>query len=118
MMQNFVDLLPGGEANAVPLRQLVAMTGLTEREVRRRIADERRAGALILSSVDPKTGGYYVAQSADELRRFINSMSQRGRSTFAVLKAARAALAQLEAEGGEEAEQGGEDGAEGPDGLF
>lgn len=98
------DLLPEGHRNAVSRRQLMSITGLSDRALRLQIAAERRAGALILSSVEYGNSGYYRPEpgNAEELRRFIASMSSRGRETFAVLKAARMALADIEAgsEGG------------------
>ncbi len=94
------DILPTGEENAISRRDLMRITGYTDRQLRKQIADERRAGALILSSTDCKNGGYFrhEAGNAAELRHFINSMSHRGRATFAVLKAARDALKELECE--------------------
>lgn len=105
------DLLPTGEQNAVSRRELMAITGLTDRQLRKQIATERRAGALILSSPDRYNGGYFRHEvgNAAELRRFINFMSSHGRATFVVLKAARAALAEIEqAEAKEEEAHNGE----------
>lgn len=107
------DLLPVGENNAISRRELMNLTGMRDRELRLQITAERRAGALILSSVDSVRGGYFRPEpgNAAELRRFIVSMSSRGRSTFAVLKAARAALKELERlEAGEGAAENGEKG--------
>lgn len=104
------DILPEGQQNAISRRELMALTGLSDRALRLKIADERRSGALILSSVEQGNSGYFRPEpgNAGELRRFIASMSHRGRETFAVLKAAKAALAEIEAtvEGG--AGNGGE----------
>lgn len=99
-MSSIYELLPEGQENAISRRELIALTGLTDRALRRKIADERRAGALILSSVESGSNGYFRPSpgNAGELRRYIASMTSRGRETFAVLKAARAALAEIEAE--------------------
>lgn len=108
---NIYDLLPIGEKNAISRRELMNITGYTDRQLRRQIADERRAGALILSSTDCTHGGYFRHEegNAAELRRFINFMSSHGRATFAVLKTARKVLAEMEqAEVTEEAAQNGE----------
>lgn len=106
---NIYDILPEGQENAVSRRQLMAMTGLSDRRLRRHIAAERRAGLLILSSTE-KGGGYFrhTPGNAEELRRFIISMVNRGAETFAALRAAREALAEINArdEGG--VEDGGE----------
>lgn len=111
METKIFDLLPIGERNAISRRELMTVTGYTDRQLRRQIADERREGALILSSPDKDNGGYFRHEegNAAELRRFINFMSSHGRSTFAVLKTARKTLAEIEqAEVKEEAAQNGE----------
>ena len=92
------DLLPEGESNAVPRRELVAMTGLSDRELRRKIAAERKEGALILSLTDDKRGGYFkpTPGNAGELRRFISSMGSRGTQIFCAISAAKKALAEME----------------------
>ena len=104
------ELLPEGQRNAISRRELMTLTGYSDRKLRLQIAAERRAGALILSSVEYGSSGYFRPEpgNARELRRFISSMSSRGRETFAALRAAKAALAEIEcwAEGG--TEDGGE----------
>ena len=101
---NIYDILPEGQQNAISRRELMTLTGLSDRALRLKIAAERRSGALILSSVEQGSSGYFKPEpgNAGELRRFIASMSHRGRETFAVLKAAKAALAEIESnsEGG------------------
>lgn len=101
MARRIVDILPVGEQNAVPRRQLASMMGISERHLRRRIAAERRAGALILSTTE-NGGGYFRPGSVQELRRFVASMSSRGRETFAALEAARTAIADTEGAGEKE----------------
>lgn len=92
------DLLQEGQENAISLRDLIVLTGMSDRALRKAIASERRAGALILSSVEYGSSGYFRPSqgNAGELRRYIASMTSRGRETFAVLKAAKAALAEIE----------------------
>ena len=53
-----------GAENAVSKQQLCAMTGLKEREVRRRIAVERDKGVPIVSSSHRK--GYYLASTEED----------------------------------------------------
>ena len=50
------DLLLHGAENAVPRRDLMALTGCTDRELRRLIEAERRLGTPILSDC---IGGYF-----------------------------------------------------------
>jgi hypothetical protein len=103
------DILPEGQKNAVPRRDLIAITGLSDRTLRSQIAAERRAGALILSCTD-NGGGYFRAEpgNAEELRRYIRSMTRRGCETFAALSAAKAALEEMEGAAGGGGTGGGE----------
>lgn len=81
------DLIPIGAAHAISRRELAALTGLSDRQLRCRIAQERKAGALILSTTEGG-GGYYRAASADELRRYVLSMRSQSRETLAAVRAA------------------------------
>ena len=45
-MSSIYDLLPEGQQNAISRRELIALTGMSDRALRKAIADERRAGAL------------------------------------------------------------------------
>lgn len=81
------DMLPVGAECAISRRTLVALTGLSDRQLRRKIALERKAGALILSTTEGG-GGYYRAASADELRRYVRSMHSRSKETLAAIRAA------------------------------
>lgn len=92
--------LPIGEDNAVPRRELMVRTGLNDRQLRRAIEDERRAGYLICSSVDCKRGGYYRhdPKKPAELREYVRQMEKHARSTFYTLHNARAELKRIEAE--------------------
>lgn len=90
------DLLPVGAENAISRRELSALTGIEDRQLRRQIAQERRAGALILSSSE-SNGGYYRAASRAELQRYVRSMQSRSREILAVIRAAEEALQREEA---------------------
>lgn len=85
------DILPAGAENAISRRELSALTGLPDRQLRRQIAKERRAGALILSSSEIN-GGYFKAASHEELRRYVRSMQSRCKEILAVICAAEEAL--------------------------
>ena len=88
------DLLPVGAEHAISRRELAALTSLSDRQLRCRIAQERKAGALILSTTEGG-GGYYRAASADELRRYVRSMRSRSTETLAVIRAAEQAVQQI-----------------------
>lgn len=68
------DFLSNGQENAVPLRQLVSITGLDGRAVRQMIQAERLAGVPILSD---NTTGYYLPANDSERLRFVRSMKHR-----------------------------------------
>lgn len=90
------DLLPVGAENAVSRRQLSAITGIPDRQLRRRIAEERRAGLLILSSTAEVGGGYFRAADVQELRRWVAMMTAHTNATLAVIRAAQEAIAAAE----------------------
>lgn len=87
------DLLHVGAENGMTLRELVRLTGEDERLIRRRIQAERKSGALILA--DCKSG-YFLPADANDVRRFIRSMSRRAREISAVSRAAEDALSRME----------------------
>ncbi len=70
------DLLSHGQENAVPLRQLVALTNTDGRTIREKIAAERLAGVPILSD---NATGYYLPGNNGEKERFVRSMRNRAR---------------------------------------
>ena len=86
------DLLNPGAENGIKLPELAALTNQDEREVRRRIQAERKAGKLILSDC---LHGYFLPASEQEARRFIRSMSGRASEIAAISRAAEAALADM-----------------------
>lgn len=86
------DLLHPGAGNGIKLPELAALVGQDEREVRRRIQAERKAGKLILSDC---LHGYFLPATEQEARRFIRSMGGRAAEIAAVSRAAEAALADM-----------------------
>ena len=67
-------LLSQGANRAVGRRYLANLTGLRERDLRRLIEKERRAGIPILSN---DRDGYYLPADAEEVRKFLKSMYHR-----------------------------------------
>ena len=70
------SLLMRGQENAIPLRQIVKLTGINGRVVRGMISEERLNGTPILSD---NATGYYMPASEDEKVRFIRSMKHRAK---------------------------------------
>ena len=90
MMANISGLLKVGASNGTTLHDLVALTGMSEREIRRCIQAERKAGKLILSDC---LHGYFLPASENEARRFIRSMGRRAAEIACVARTAENALA-------------------------
>lgn len=76
--------LMAGKENGIHLRDLVRITGWTEREVRRQIHIERRRGVPIVS--DCKSG-YFFPGSPQEREHCIRSMRHRASEILAAARA-------------------------------
>ena len=61
------DFIGIGRENAVTREQLAATLGISDRRVRRLIADARHKGVPIINMQDGK--GYYISEDPKELRR-------------------------------------------------
>lgn len=75
------DLLHPGAKNAIPRRDLMAMTGLSDRELRLMIQRERLEGTPICAN---NLTGYFVAADDLERDRFVTSMLHRAMEIAAV----------------------------------
>lgn len=87
------DLLSHGKENAVPLRQLMATTGIDGRTIREKIAAERLAGVPILS--DNSTGDFLPGNKG-ERDRFVRSMRNRAQEIERAAEAVENACAEGE----------------------
>ncbi len=74
-----------GEACAKSSKELQALTGLSERDLRKSIEALRRQGCVILSS----TQGYYYPETLSEIRQHIQKESRRARSIEITLISAK-----------------------------
>lgn len=83
-IQAIYKTLKAGEENAITSKKLRATFHLSERELRQNIEALRRSGLVILSS--PK--GYYLAETIDELQRFVKQERSRALSILKTLKPA------------------------------
>ena len=89
-----LDLIPYGPENAVTGRQLSRLLGVGGREVRRRIAQERAAGAVVLTD---GAGGYFRPsdngqRGRAEVATWLDRLEARGVSTLMAGNSARAWL--------------------------
>lgn len=92
-----LELIPYGPENAVTGRQLSRLLGVGGREVRRRIAQERAAGAVVLTD---GAGGYFKPSDngqhgRDEVTDWLARITAKGVSTLRAGDSARAWLSVL-----------------------
>ena len=68
------DLLHPGAGNSIPRRALIALPGLSDRELRQMIEAERRKGTPILSD---NIRGYFLPGDSAERDRCVRSLRRR-----------------------------------------
>lgn len=93
-------LLLEGAENAIPSKELARMAGLCSvRQLQEEIAQERDAGAVILSTCR-NGGGYYLPTSGDagrhEIEEYVRTLKSRALNTLRAIRSARAALSDLD----------------------
>lgn len=93
---HIADFLSHGADHGLHLSDLVRLTCLPERVVRRQIAAERKRGIMILA--DNKSG-YFLPGTPEELRRFSRSMGHRASEIMAVARMAENAFAEALGQG-------------------
>ncbi len=87
-LQDISDLIRVGEKNAIHLSELVSLTKINSRELRKHIEQLRRSGTAIISN----NNGYFKPSNAAELNKYIAQETRRAKSIFYTLRAAKAAL--------------------------
>lgn len=70
------EALLQGRENARTTRELCKVLNLKPRELTQQIQNERRAGQPICST-NTGTGGYYLAESKQEMERFCRALLHR-----------------------------------------
>lgn len=92
VIEKLLAAIGKGEEAATPSRELQAITGLSERELRKLIETLRRKGHVIISS----NAGYFFPETLEEIQTFINKESHRARSVFYTLRSARELAKQMQ----------------------
>ena len=87
------DLLHKGRNNGLTLQDLVKLTGMDERTIRRKIHVERKSGILIITDC---VNGYFLPENSHDVKVFIRSMNGRAREIADISRAAEDALAKME----------------------
>ena len=98
MDDKIFQLIPHGYDQRVLTKQLTSIGEFkTPRHLQRHIELLRNSGAVIASTCQDG-GGYYIPQTALELRMYIQTCENRAESTLRSLEAAKQALKQMESE--------------------
>lgn len=82
-------LLSFGVENAIPRRDLMTLTGLPDRVLRRLIEAERRAGTPILSD---NASGYYLPASEAKREQCVRSLRSRAKEIVTTANAIEKAV--------------------------
>lgn len=85
--------LKPGEQRAVSTKYLCYITGLSTRQLRKRIHKMRIEGKIICSNTS--RGGYYLPETLLDTENFVISMTRRGKSVFAASSGARKKLQEV-----------------------
>lgn len=93
-MNDFIKFIPWGEENAVKLRDLINLTGLSERVVYKSIESLRRQEIVVCAT----DAGFFRPTNKDELRRYIRRANAKVRSESILLHPAKRLLRLWEAE--------------------
>ena len=83
--EKILCLIGAGEENAIHLSDLMRITGIGNREIRKCIETLRRNGAVIISNKN----GYFKPLRSYEVDRYVRQETGRAKSIFYTLKAAR-----------------------------
>lgn len=87
------EVLHKGRDNGLTIQDLVRLTNIDERTLRKKIQAERKSGILIMADC---VHGYFLPADTADVRRFIHSMSNRAKEIAAISCAAETALAQMD----------------------
>ncbi len=87
-LQDIYQLIGVGEENAIHLSELVSLTKLESRELRKHIEQLRRSGSVIIANKN----GYFKPSNIAELNKYINQETHRAKSIFYTLQGAKKAF--------------------------
>lgn len=93
------DMIPYGRENAISRPELCRLTGLSDREVRRQIADLRAEDSdddMVIASSSRRGRGYFLTDKPEDIRAFIAEMLKRIRMVYRAIKVAKKKLHRIE----------------------
>lgn len=85
-------MIPFGRENAISRKDLAAMTGMSDRNVRFRIAELRAEDDgtdEVIVSISRRSG-YYRTDNPAEIEHFVNELKKRIRMTYRGIRVAKA----------------------------
>ena len=85
IQEKIMQALRTGENNAISLFNMCKVSGVDNRATRQIIEDLRRSGVVIISS----NKGYYLPETLEEVKHYINKESKRARSIFYTIRSAK-----------------------------
>ena len=80
-----ISVIGTGEQNAIHLKEIIKLTKISNRLVRKYIEDLRRSGAVIIAN----DNGYFFPGTDAEIKKYIKQEESRAKSIFFTLKSAR-----------------------------
>ncbi|MFT3950642.1 MAG: hypothetical protein QM689_01540 [Oscillospiraceae bacterium] len=87
-MVNIIEYISTGAENAVTQAKLAAVLGVETRTVRQLIHKARCMGAVICSTPDERTGGYYLPASPEQAKPYVRFQQSRNKSAQRALRSA------------------------------
>lgn len=75
-----INYIPTGRANAITRQELVRLTGMTDRAIRREIKKLNQEGIPILSS--SRGCGYWLSDDTAEIEAYIKEIDSRRKSLY------------------------------------
>ena len=95
LIDDILTALRYGKENAIHQTELAAAVGVSTARVKKIIRGLRQGGFCIISD----TSGYYMAETREEIRRFVGSMSKQAASRYGSISGIKAAAAFNEIDG-------------------
>lgn len=77
---NIENYIPYGRDNAISKSELISLTGMTERAVRRAIERARESGIMIMSSSQVR--GYWQTEDIAEMEDFVRQTDNRIKALY------------------------------------
>lgn len=91
---DFLAFLGTGRDNGLTTREIVQLTGISSRDIRKAVSELQHAGVPVINLQDGK--GYYICNDQSELERYIKQEHSRGIANLARASALKKCFEQNE----------------------